>query len=50
VLVDSELIILANGCKSFDTLLDQISDEQVLIDITGFMKEKSLGNKQGICW
>ncbi len=50
VLHDSELVVLANGCKSFDALVDKVSDQQVLIDITGFMKYRSSGNKQGICW
>lgn len=46
----SELIIIGNSDKSFHSLLEQISEHHVVLDLCGLIKGKSDDHKQGICW
>jgi GDP-mannose 6-dehydrogenase len=49
VIYASDLIVIANGNREFASVFDKINDHHVL-DLNGFMRGKSSGNIQGICW
>ncbi|MCM2681229.1 nucleotide sugar dehydrogenase [Echinimonas agarilytica] len=50
VIDNSDFIVLGNGDKAFSEVLASINGDHEVLDLTGFMNEKSIGNKQGICW
>ncbi|MCL1079031.1 UDP-glucose/GDP-mannose dehydrogenase family protein [Parashewanella spongiae] len=45
-----EIIVIANGDKSFKGVLENLSQEKKIVDLHGFMTHASDENKQGICW
>jgi len=46
----SDFIVIGNGDPEFSTVLDKVDDRHHVLDLNGFMNEKSFGNTQGICW
>jgi GDP-mannose 6-dehydrogenase len=46
----AEYIVIGNGDREFSVVLDKIKDSHHLLDLNGFMPDKSCGNKEGICW
>ncbi len=46
----SDFIVIGNGNEEFSTVFDKIEDRHHVLDLNGFMHQKSYGNIQGICW
>ncbi|MDX1693662.1 MAG: nucleotide sugar dehydrogenase [Ketobacteraceae bacterium] len=47
---DAEVIILGNGDQAFRSVLENVSEEKIVIDLAGFMEGSSTDSLQGICW
>jgi len=50
MLEQAEVIVLGNQDEIFAQLINNIPEEKKLLDLVGFMSEKSTGNLEGICW
>ncbi len=50
VIEESDFIVIGNGDQEFSQVFNKIQDKQHLLDLSGMMSEKSIGNREGICW
>ena len=50
VIKESDFIVIGNANDEFSSVFDKIEDRHYVLDLNGFMQQKSHGNIQGICW
>ncbi|SEG77214.1 nucleotide sugar dehydrogenase [Marinobacterium lutimaris] len=50
VIESCDVLVIGNGEPRFGELLEQPPEGKKIIDLNGFMKEKSQGMLEGICW
>jgi len=50
VIKESDFIVIGNANEEFASVFDKIEDRHHVLDLNGFMQQKSNGNIQGICW
>jgi GDP-mannose 6-dehydrogenase len=52
LVAEAEVVVIANGSKSFQKVPELMKENQILIDLTGVAKTGAAGNEnyEGICW
>jgi GDP-mannose 6-dehydrogenase len=50
IIKDSEIIVLGNQDESFSSLVRDVPADKRLLDLVGFMPQRSANNLEGICW
>lgn len=52
LMAESEVVVITNGSKEFNGLVDATAGDKVVIDLHGLAKNENgkHGNYQGICW
>lgn len=50
VIEHSDVLILGNPEPKFKQAMEEVSKDTALVDLVGFMSEKSIEEQQGICW
>jgi GDP-mannose 6-dehydrogenase len=50
VVADADVIVLGNGDELFETVVQQLPPGKKLIDLVGFMHQRSDEVKEGLCW
>ncbi|BAN49555.1 nucleotide sugar dehydrogenase [Metapseudomonas resinovorans] len=50
VVARADVIVLGNGDPHFASLVEKVAPGKTVVDLVGFMKERSCAGMEGICW